>query len=152
MFEPLLIENVAAAAHHEWCQRMCADGWRSAKAFREDFREHDALVEFAELSPEDRHEALGAARSALESLAEEIRYDRGADRPFSVSELRKGLPVKPGRGVTIEGCGSDAVGVVEDWTVDPVTELVGTVTVRWPSGDTVEHESLMCELKRVESA
>jgi hypothetical protein len=152
MFEPKLIEMVAAAAHRQWCERMAAEGWHRARAFQEHLREHDALVDFSELSPEDRFEALDAARSALETLTDELCYPRGPDRPFSVIELRKGLKVMPGRNVEIQGCGPDAIGVIEDWSVDPATGRVRTVMVRWPSGDTIEHESEMGELKRVAPA
>lgn len=146
------IEETARFAHRIWCEHMTAAGWKRGGVYDKDSRRHDALVPFDELSPEDRQYALSTVPAIVESISYELKYHRGSSRPFSAGELRRGMPVQPGVGVTISGePGSPPVGVVEDWTVNSGTGTVNGIRVRWPSGDVLEHEAAMRELSRCDA-
>ena len=55
-------DAIAAVAHRCWCKRMLEDGWRPAKLFDADRREHDCLRPFGELTPFKRAQIRQRAR------------------------------------------------------------------------------------------
>jgi len=135
------IDQLTEIAHHLWCERMAAEGWRHGSVYDPAARLHDALVRFKDLSEEDRRYARDAteASGVLPLLRNSLHYPRGraAATPLSGLAIAQRVRlVRTDRVEEIEVKPHD-VGVVED--VAREAGRVVRVSVRWPSGDQTVH-------------
>lgn len=148
------VQRLAAIAHEFWRARMTADGWKHGASFDAGTRTHDALAPFDRLSPDDQREAIACLLSvdAPDLLARSIRYDRGPERAFSLSEMKPGLRVAWAPHVVRDDpvLAAATIGEIMDWRVDPRTEELGVFRVRWDTGSITEHEPLVKDLRRME--
>jgi hypothetical protein len=145
------IDQLAAIAHHLWCQERRAHGWRYGDQFNVKERTHDALVPFERLGEADRI----AARRAVE--AEEIpaqlakllthSYSRGPCRDFVVDEMVVGLRVVfCANFVPPKVALPEQAGEVVEWeTVDGELDLI---RVRWANGTCTEFAANSGDLAR----
>jgi len=124
-------------------------GWRHGPYDAEQ-KLHDALVEFGELSAEDRVRTLDMVRDhQLEPwLAGLVDYDRGPWRAFTLSEMRPGLRVCQPKDPDAPADPAD-IGVVESWSVDPEANALSAITVRWSDGSATVHHPGARELRRL---
>lgn len=133
--------RLAGIAHDLWRERMESCGWRHGP-YCPKARTHDALVSFDRLNGVDRRAAVLAVLTSgvRESMVSGLDYPRGADRPYSLGEMRPGLPVR---------CAAqpDRQGSVESWVTDDDGELA-LIRVRWDDGALTEHPAMERELAR----
>jgi hypothetical protein len=107
-------------------------------------RIHDALVPFVDLGEDDRGIVLEIVEVLeLEAqLASAVDYPRGADRRFTVREMRTGLDVASAIG--------PARGKVISWETSQRTGRLQLIRVKWDDGRITEHAPAERELRRVE--
>lgn len=129
---------------------MRSDGWKFGTQFDGQRRMHDALRPFDELADADRAALRVCLQddSVLDGIADAVSYPRGPARPFTATELRKGLRVG-----FVEDDGtlneSEPLGRVSGWTFD-AADIVETVSVVWDDGEESIHANAEGELYRVD--
>lgn len=148
------IQDLAAVAHHMWCDQMRATGWTYADHFDEAARTHDALVPFERL---DRRDQRAAQRGVLAEelkprLINAIRYSRGSNREFLTEEVQRGRQVvfcprlKPPPAAAVQ---PGDIGEIDSWTVNGDGDL-DLIRVKWRDGRIVEYVPALLELARLE--
>jgi hypothetical protein len=138
-----LLTDLARVAHELWRRAMKADGWKRG-AFSPERRTHDAMVPYDELPRPDRlalHLRL-VVNELANRLVETVEYPRGADRPFVIEEMQRGLEVAlsdefgPAR---LGDVHEKHRGKVESWEVGTDGEL-SLITVRWGDSEVVSYD------------
>lgn len=144
------LERLAAAAHAVWCEQMQDNGWWRGEAYAESEMVHDALAPFEKLGELDRRDAVDAAERLVQQVMLEFSYPRGADREFTARDIAEGQRVRLCDAGRIAGAGEGPYyGRVVAWEQVPNSVLLKSITVRWDSGDVVEHVPSLRDLIRI---
>jgi RyR domain len=147
---PRMIESIAGIAHQLWCEDMIREGWTRGP-FEPARKRHDALVPFERLNAQDkRHAMTGVEALELDrTLRSAIEYQRGADREFTLAEMRVGLRV--GLADPEQPSGHAPVtGTIREWKAD-ADGVLTLIRVRWDDGEESEHDPVFRELIRLDA-
>jgi hypothetical protein len=139
-----LNDAIAAVAHQCWCKRMRAAGWRPGDTLDVEWRVHDALRPYAELTPFDREQIREWV--GLDELEEHLADAADAalrEREMSVRDVRVGMAVRlDNRGPGCLDLDDGPVGRVVSWEVaNPATGRLGVIRVAWPDGEVTEYDA-----------
>lgn len=144
------LDRLAEIAHDLWRDRMERAGWAHGPAYDPDAKHHDALRPFARLDARDKERALVGVRAldCLDQLADAIDYQRGANREFTLDDMREGLAVVHNDPAGPATLAPDEPGRIVEWKTD--AGRLRSICVRWADGSTSEHHPAAGELRRFE--